>query len=373
MPEIKRRTVGIALCAALVFAASVARADSDIKTSISGYGTLGGTFTSDDNYAYTHDPTEFTGAGHHIDIPLDSRIGVQAVIDFGSGFSVTAQEVARQRGSDAFSLGTEWLYLQYSPDADWRFRVGRVVLATFFISESRNVGYAVPWFNAPNEVYGTQPFQNLDGAQIQWHHRLGPIGVRLEGTYGNSTQHYLTLGAPFTVTVKDGYNVGASVDYRDFTVRVAHTQLEVPISTPLSATFTLNYLLKATYNTAGLQYDNGKAVVLSEYAKRIQNDIELFHKPPQASTSWYVAGGWRFGKWTPLLTYGQYRAGLSLGEPVASYGTWSGSLRYDVVRNLALKAQVSRPQAGNTPYWAVANYASTQRVNVYSLGADFVF
>jgi hypothetical protein len=235
------------------------------------------------------------------------------------------------------------------------------------------VGYAAPWFHAPNEVYGAQPFQNLDGAQVQWHHRLGPVGVRLEGTYGNTTQPYLALGTPSTVKVNSGYNAAATFDYGDFTFRVSQTELETPVSAQLSATFTLKFLLKATFNTVGLQYDNGKAVVLTEYAKRTENDIELFHTPPAASTAWYVAGGWRFGKLTPLVTYGAYRAGRSLSEPQASYGTWSGSVRYDIVRNVALKAQVSRPQAGSTTYWPVANYTSTERVNVYSLGADFVF
>jgi hypothetical protein len=373
MPESNRRTTGVFLCAGLIFAALNAEADNDIKTTISGYGTLGGTITSDDNSAYTHDPTEFVGAGHHIDIPLDSKIGVQAVIDFGSGFSVTAQEVARQRGSDNFSLGTEWLYLQYSPDSDWKFRLGRVALATFLFSESRNVGYAAPWFNAPNELYAVLPFQTLDGAQVQWHHRLGPVGLRLDGTYGNTSQPYLASGAPITVKVRDGYNIAAALDYGDFTFRVAQTKFDVPFSLPLSATYTLNFVLTGTYNTVGLQYDNGKAIVISEYAKGTQSNIPLFNEPPGANTAWYVAGGWRFGKWTPLLTYGEYRAGRSLGEPVGSYGTWSGSLRYEVARNVALKAQVSRPQAADTPYWTVANYASTERVNVYSLGADFVF
>jgi hypothetical protein len=373
MREIKRRTVGVTLCAALLFAAINAEADNDIKTTISGYGTLGGTITSDDNYAYTHDPTEFVGAGHHIDIPLDSKIGVQAVIDFGSGFSVTAQEVARQRGSDNFSLGTEWLYLQYSPNDDWKLRLGRVSLATFLYSESRNVGYAAPWFNAPNELYGSETFQNLDGAQASWHHRLGPVGVRLDGTYGTTSQPYLNFGVPSTIKVRDGYNVAATFDYGDFTFRVAQTKVDIPVSIPLSAALTLNFVLKDTFNTAGLQYDNGKAIVLSEYAKRTENDVELFHTPPHASTAWYVAGGWRFGKLTPLVTYGAYRAGRSLSEPQASYGTWSGSVRYDIVRNVALKAQVSRPQAANTTYWIAPNYTSTERVNVYSLGADFVF
>jgi len=57
------------------------------------------------------------------------------------------------------------------------------------------------------------------------------------------------------------------------------------------------------------------------------------------------------------------------------YTTWtkSASLRYDAVRNVDLKLQVTRPQAANGIYWVVANPASDRRVNVHSLGADFVF
>jgi hypothetical protein len=44
-----------------------------------------------------------------------------------------------------------------------------------------------------------------------------------------------------------------------------------------------------------------------------------------------------------------------------------------VVRNLDLKLQVSRAQADNGAYWVERNAASDERVNIYSLGADFVF
>jgi hypothetical protein len=353
---------------------STTQADSGISTTISGYGTLGGTFTSDNNYAYIHDGTEFVGAGSQFDVGLESRIGVQAVVNFGSGFSVTAQELAKQRGSDKFSLGTEWLYVQYSPDSDWKLRLGRVALATFLFSDSREVGYAAPWFRAPNELYGSNAFQNLDGVQASWHHSVGPAGLSLSGSYGSSSVAYSSEGVDYNLNAKDAHNLAASLEYGDLLVRVSQTVLHIPETLPLSATYTVTYVMRDQFNSVGLQYDNGKAIVLSEFAKRTENNVPVIGLPADISNEWYVAGGWRFGKLTPLLIYGKFNPGQSAVTPeAASYGTWSGSLRYDIVRNVALKAQVSRAQAGNTTYWVTSNPASDERVNVYSVGADFVF
>src|SRR5580658_3996005 len=153
---------------------AVALADG-ITTSLSGFGTAGGTFTSDGKYAYDHDSTEFTGASNSFDVGLESRIGVQAVVSFDPQWSVTAQEVAKLRGSTNFDPGTEWLYAQYQPDSNWKLRLGRVVLPVFLISDTINVGYAVPWFRAPNEVYFAEPLEHLDGGQALWQHSLGPF------------------------------------------------------------------------------------------------------------------------------------------------------------------------------------------------------
>jgi hypothetical protein len=111
MQDLEPLSIRATFCMALMLAAgSVARADNVINTSISGFGTVGGTFTSDGNYAYRHDVTEFVGATNTFDVGLESRLGVQAIVDFGSGFSVTAQEVARRRESTNFNLDTAWLY-----------------------------------------------------------------------------------------------------------------------------------------------------------------------------------------------------------------------------------------------------------------------
>jgi hypothetical protein len=72
--------------------------------------------------------------------------------------------------------------------------------------------------------------------------------------------------------------------------------------------------------------------------------------------------------------YGQFNTELTLIYPKALIsGTWSASLRYDVAGNIALKAQLSRPQVANANYIADPNFTSSERVSVFSFGADFVF
>ena len=353
---------------------TAAAASADVTTSFSGYGTVGAAFTSDNNYQYYHDGSEFSGAGHDIDVGLETRLGLQAVIGFGSGFSVTAQEVARQRGDNSYDLGTEWLYAQYSPDPDWKFRLGRVVLATFLYSESRNVGYAAPWFNAPNEIYGAESFQNLDGGQIVWHHNLGQFGIGMQAAYGNTVQTDMVNGVVTTTKVKSINNYAATLEYGSFLFRVSQTTLHIPSSLPLTPTFIDQFTLNDKFASAGVQYDDGKAIFLSEYAKRTENHFGLLPIAASEATQWYVAGGYRFGKWTPLVRYGVFKpkAGL-LYTTAGSYGTPTVSLRYDVVSNVALKAEVSRAQAANGEYFATYNQAVNERVTVVSFGADFVF
>jgi hypothetical protein len=352
---------------------STTQADNGISTTVSGFGTVGGTFTSDGNYAYRHDVTEFVGATNTFDVGLESRLGVQAIVDFGSGFSVTAQEVARRRESTNFNLGTEWLYAQYVPTPDWQFRVGRVVLANFLLSDSREIGYAAQWFRAPNEIYGPDPFNSLDGGQLLWRHNFGEIVVRLQSAYGTTSAQVQFNGETHSTNSNYTFNASASLEYGNFLVRIARTKSNTPTAFPVTATDTLDFNSQDRYDTVGAQYDDGRAIVIGEWAKHSEPNVPGLPLPLAVSTQWYLAGGWRFGKFTPMVIFGDFKPGDSLVEPAANLRTWSVNLRYDVVRNVALKAEISRPQAANGDYWVSANNQSQERVNVYSFGVDFVF
>jgi hypothetical protein len=375
MRDTKTRAVRAAVGAALLFAGATgtAAADEGITTTISGYGTLAGTFTSDNAFVYRHDGNEFTGANEQFDLGLESRIGLQGVVDFGQGFSITAQELIKQRGSDEFSLGTEWLYVQYNPDSHWKLRLGRVELAAFLLSESRNIGYAVPWLRVPNDVYAAQTFQSLDGAQVLYHYNLGPVVLGLQGSFGTTKEQFAAQGQVVNVSAKNAYNLSATLEYGDLLLRVAQTFLNLPSAIPAGPTNVINYENHDIFRAVGLQYDNGNAIVLGEWTKRTENNIPLLNIPSSASTNWYLGAGWRFGSLTPMFTYSEYKPIQSLQAPAGKFNAYDFSVRYDVIRNVALKVQVTRAQAGDTQFWLTPNLASNEWVNVYTLGADFVF
>ena len=343
-----------------------------ITTTISGFGTVGGSLTSNQDFAYVHDSSEFSGATNQFDVGLESRLGLQATFNFGSGFSVTAQEVARQRGDKSFDPGTEWLYAQYQPSPDWKLRLGRVALATFLYSDSRLVGYAAPWFRAPNEVYGAEPFFYVDGGEVLWHKDFGQFNLKVQGAYGSTEVNLQAVGISFTSTARDVFNVAVSLEYGNFLVRVAQTGTSSLTSLPLSPNFTLSYNIHDKFTSVGAQYDDGKAILLSEWSKRSENDAPILNEPLSASIQWYLGGGWRFGKLTPFVVYGRAHEEQSLLSPDSSSSSYSGSLRYDVARNVALKAEVTRADAASG-YWLTPNQVSHEHINIYSFGVDFVF
>ena len=343
-----------------------------ITTSISGYGTAGGTFTSDGNYAYIHNNSEFSGASNSFDVGLESRLGVQAVVTFDPQWSITAQEEVKLRGSTNFDPGTEWLYVQYQPISDLKLRVGRVVLPVFLVSDSINVGYATPWFRAPNDVYSQEPFDYLDGAQAIWRHSFGPIDLNLETTYGEANATFDAAGFQLVAKSKSTFNAAVAVTWRNLLVRFSETNLNTVATVPISPTLTEQFDLKDRFHSIGLQYDDGSALAMIEWVKRDENDLPGLNEPFADDTGWYAALGWRFGKFTPMAIYSAFDLEESAISPVGKFGTWGASVRYDVVRNLDLKLQLTRPQADNGLYWLTPT-ASDKRVTVYSLGADFVF
>jgi hypothetical protein len=85
-----------------------------------------------------------------------------------------------------------------------------------------------------------------------------------------------------------------------------------------------------------------------------------------------VGAGWRIEKFTPMVLYGKFNSAPSAIYPAGKEETFSASLRYDVVANVALKFELSRRMVSNAEYIVDPNYTSRERINVYSLGADFV-
>jgi len=62
----------------------------------------------------------------------------------------------------------EWANLIYALSPDASVRIGRIVLPTFMVADSRKVGYANPWVRPPVEVYGLVPITQSDGLDASY-------------------------------------------------------------------------------------------------------------------------------------------------------------------------------------------------------------
>jgi predicted porin len=388
MIKILRRTkLSAALCVAGIGLMAANQASAEVTYKFSGYGTLAATMTDDDQMEFRSSLNQSKGAGSQPDIGVDSRLGVQGVVNFGSGLSVNAQLLGQRRRTDTtatsnsdFDVGFEWLFGQYSPTSNIDLRLGRVVLPAFMISDSRNVGYTQPWLRAPMSVYAGMPLTTLDGAQALWRIPMGPVILSIQPSYGESAFNISSGALVLKSTSHPVMSLNGSLEFGDWQVRAGQvrgtSQLTGLVLNPALAGFPLDHKMKDVFTSAGLQYDNGTAVLMTEWTQRKQNDIDPSYfpgfgiggKPLAEGRAWYVAGGWRFGKWLPMLSYGENKNTLTSDK---THNT-SLSLRYDVMTNVALKAQVSRYDAKDGAAF-VQDDITKSTVNVFAIGVDFVF
>lgn len=346
----------IAATLALALAGMAQAQDNGITHKISGYGTLAGTFTDTNEAEFIGGINHFKGANKQIDTGVDSRMGLQGVVTFDPQFSMTAQALMVRRQTKDFDVGVEWLYGQYSPIPEVSVRLGRVMIPVFLLSDSLNVGYAQPWLRAPGELYTQATTNTLDGLQISGRKAFGSLVLNAQIATGKSSfaVNVAGLGA-LTFSADHMMSANITAEYGSWLARVG--QIRQHANGALSSV--------DEFSTVGLQFDDGRAVVLAEAGQR-KNSISIYD-----GKSWYVAGGWRFGKLLPMVTYASktYEIDSPTVKPNKSA---SVSVRYDVATNTALKLQVDRIETTSSNF-INKTAAVPAKATVAALGLDFVF
>jgi hypothetical protein len=380
--------------------------------SFGAFGTLGEVHSNEDRADFTSNVFAHDGAGYtrRWSGEVDSRIAGQVTANFTSQLAAVVQVIVEQGSSNNYKPDLEWANLKYRFTPEFSVRVGRILLPTFLLSDSRNVGYANPWVRPPLETYSLVPVTDSDGADVSYRMNLGDLVNNVTGTYGETTPSLPNGG---TAEARRMWVVSDTLEYGQATVHLAYQQAHLTLhyldtlfaafrqfgsqGTALADKYDLTDKL-VTFCGLGAAYDPAKWFLMGEWG------VTDFHSALGKSAGWYVSGGYRLAKFTPYLTYAALKADSNTSDPgltvsalppslagtatglnaglnaalgsIAVQTTLSVGMRWDFMKNLDLKVQYDDTRLGAGSPGTLANlqpgFRPGSSVSLFSVTLDFV-
>jgi hypothetical protein len=425
------RPTHTALVAALIAGAVLsgpASAQSSPEFKFSGFGTVAAVNSSQKNADFTTSVLKPNGAGYSRSVSFDpdSKLGGQVSATLTDKLTGVVQVVTQQQHDNSYTPQIEWANLKYALTPEVSVRLGRVALPAFMISDTRLVGYANPWVRTPVEVYGTLPLTSNDGIDASYRTTIAGANNTLQAFYGKAVAKLVGGGE---AKGKQSWGFNDSVEMGSLQLRAGYSYGKVDITgAEINALFNglsrfaagaaavpdpafqavatqANALvdkykldgMKWSWLTLGANYDPGDWFVMGEFVK-VKGDSVL-----SDNRSFYVSGGYRFGSFTPYVSYAKTKsdvptegistagatplaanaAGLSAGlnAILKAFGpqqnTLSAGVRWDFMRNMALKLQYDRLSLGENSAGSLTNvqpgFVPGGKVNLVSVAVDFVF
>lgn len=424
----KKFPTAVALAVAALASTTAALAQSTPEFKFSGFGTVGAVHSDNDGADFVGTRFAPNGAGRTRSTSLnpDSKLGVQFDVRFGDRFSGVVQLVSQHQYDNSFTPEVEWANLKYKVSDNLSVRIGRIALPAYVLSESRFVGYSYVPVRPSVDVYTVLPVTSNDGVDFSLRNSFGAANNTFQGFYGvkdtkvpNNAKVKTNHSMGFRNTLELG-SLSASVGYLDFDI-----DLDLPQLAPLfggiaqfangaaavqapgfqaaaaSARAMLDKYkldgMKMSAISLGAGYDPGDWYVAGEYVQFKGTGIVGDTK------AWNLGAGYRLGAWTPFVAYGKSRGDYTpaaaidtSGAPPLAAGaaalvgglnaslqafafeqkTTTVGVRWDAVRNVAVKAQFDRVALGAGSAGRFVNATpgfAGSSVNLLSVAVDFVF
>ncbi|MBI3131335.1 MAG: hypothetical protein HYZ13_08255 [Acidobacteria bacterium] len=381
-----------------------------------GFGTLGVVRSSTDQSEFIRDVSQPKGAKRGLEAGVDSRVGLQANYLFSESWEAVAQAVASRRFDDTFTPEVTWAFLQWRASDQVDIRAGRLGFDVYQLADTRNVGYSYLWVRPPVEFYGGIPITDFDGGDLVFHGPLGGGFARWK-LFAGKANGRIPSSERSTFDLRGSPLMGTNFDCRKggWWLRVALARLQfksefnpeiegllaglrdpvVAGVSPTAAALADELAITgkwARYLSLGLEFEQG--------AFRSQLNLSRTTSPTPAlptSHAGYLTLSLRHGAWTPYVNLSAVKTafpkratGLPDAPPfqplnagVEQYlatnrndqRALSLGLRWDLHRNLCLKAQVDAIHAGShtRQLWWRSDPAWNGRARVASLALDFVF
>jgi hypothetical protein len=295
--------------------------------------------------------------GKGLELNQESLAGVQFKKEFTPTFSGTIQLVSRATNSNAGSTPTvDWAYLTWTPatDSPWTFQVGKFRIPLYYYSDYLYIGYAYQWVRPIPDVYGW-PIYSYDGANVGYRHQIpnSDWSLTSQAWWGSYTQHddaydtEIYYGVPTNESWKNIWGTYGSlsngvVDVRAMLMKYRDDtwQSNPAGGPPITLTGSASEFTRIEGLAANVDYKN--IVIRSEIDRYQQIDL------PNGVNNVYkymlLGVGYNIGNVTPMYTFSRYR---TIVEPIEGRNTQNISVRWDFMKNTALKVQydVSRDES----------------------------
>lgn len=270
---------------------------------------VGGSTLSSDETLYGYDDT--------LNFRRDSLMALQMDAKLDANLKATMQIIGR--GEDGYEPVVEWAYMTYDLSDNFQVSAGRIRIPFYRYSDFIDVGYAYNWLGVPQTVYGFD-FPGYDGLSGVYSSQFGSwdssfqlIYGQFEGQTGDLDANMEDLkGFSWTMT-RDWLTLRAGYVSSKATIGIPDIEGLISAIQPLVAGAGLD---AATVSSA-LQVDRdpgdffGLAVGIdrnnilfdAEYIEYALDDSLIAE-----TSAYYLAAGYRFGKWIPLLTYSRSKS-----------------------------------------------------------------
>ncbi len=314
-----RRAAGRWACSAAGFFAALgflAPALADV--SIHGFGQIiAGTTLSNDRLMY--------------DLPYqadasfqpESLFAVQVQAPLAEHLMATMQLEASGGDETPFQPKMEWAYASYWAGEHWLLKAGRLRIPLYRYSDTLEVGFSYPWIRPPQSVYQSL-ISSYDGALATGYYELGNWSLQPMIGFGTVTEQFLTGGAQFNVNLHSASGAVLAASYSSWLdLRVSYFLTQGSIDSnaldPLRSVILPNSVYSdgspadnsaviqalgpadhtLVFYGAGIDLHPGHWQLKSEFTSFRFNDTMFWRQ-----NDWYVMAGYRFGRFTPNLTYG---------------------------------------------------------------------
>lgn len=373
----------------------------------SGFGTLGAVVTNDDDLRFARIGIDRPGS-ESPDFGPDSVLGVQGNLSLSEHTGAVVQLVSRESPRGDYDPRVALAFVSHALTPTLTARIGRMRVPFFMWSDSLDINYANPWVRPPVEVYGLNPFTDLDGIDLLYRTRIGNADIEIHPYIGSS---YIPLYKNGRGRLRDLWGVNLALTFEHLSLHLGHGEAKLALHWNDDEYNMLIGALRASgldsvaqglsghagyaaFSSAGFQWDDGEWLVAGEYARRENRSYV------SSAHAWQLTIGHRFGAALPYLmvarqTEDRPTSGSVLlppGSPFAAFiaafdtsrnlaqRSATAGVRWDFARNAAFKAEFSHmrtaPQAWGS-FFPRGNPAaariSDRAFNVLSLSIDVAF